>query len=49
MSYYKNQELQITAKFVGVADDGKIQIKIKGIDNEGILRRNPINKFFATN
>lgn len=33
MSYYKNQELQITAKFVGVADDGKIQIKIKGIDN----------------
>ena len=29
----KNQELQITAKFVGVADDGKIQIKLKGIDN----------------
>eukprot|EP00486_Rosalina_sp_Unknown_P002350 CAMPEP_0201576262 /NCGR_PEP_ID=MMETSP0190_2-20130828/21989_1 /ASSEMBLY_ACC=CAM_ASM_000263 /TAXON_ID=37353 /ORGANISM="Rosalina sp." /LENGTH=223 /DNA_ID=CAMNT_0048006949 /DNA_START=239 /DNA_END=907 /DNA_ORIENTATION=- len=32
-NFYKNQELQITAKFVGVADDGKIQVKIKGIDN----------------
>ena len=33
MNFYKNQEIQVTAKFVGVADDGKIQVKIKGIDS----------------
>merc|ERR1712129_663898 len=32
-NFYKNQEIQITAKFIGVADDGKIQVKIKGIDD----------------
>jgi len=33
MNFYKNQEILVTAKFVGIADDGKLQVKIRGIDN----------------
>eukprot|EP01084_Bolivina_argentea_P096356 173254_1 len=32
MNFYRNQEVQITAKFMGIADNGNVQIKIKGID-----------------
>merc|ERR1719300_1452348 len=33
MDFYKNQEIMITGKFVGIADNGKIQVRIKGIPN----------------
>eukprot|EP01084_Bolivina_argentea_P288927 496012_1 len=33
MSLYKNQEIQIAANFIGIADDGRVQVKIKGVDN----------------
>mmetsp|Transcript_18593 Transcript_18593/g.29465 ORF Transcript_18593/g.29465 Transcript_18593/m.29465 type:complete len:300 (+) Transcript_18593:152-1051(+) len=33
MNFYKNQEIQVLAKFVGVADDGKIQVKVRGVHN----------------
>lgn len=32
-NFYKNQEVYVTAKFLGVADDGKIQLKLRGIDS----------------
>ena len=33
MNFYKNQEILVTAKFVGIADDGKVQVKLRGIDD----------------
>eukprot|EP01084_Bolivina_argentea_P261871 442706_1 len=33
MAFYRNQEVQITGKFVGIADDGKVQVKLKGLDH----------------
>ena len=33
MNFYKNQEILITGKFIGIADNGKIQVKIKGIND----------------
>ena len=33
MNVHKNKEILITGRFIGVADNGKIQVKIKGINN----------------
>ena len=33
MDFYKNQEILITGKFVGITDNGRIQVRIKGINN----------------